>query len=250
MIKLVSLLVIGFICVFYCHDSRAQVRPGDTLQQHLMAVNMDNLYNKAIGRQSRLYSGFAYKMVAINSPGNAYFKDSTHVTNGNVTYGGILYRNIPLLYDIYKDLLVSRTENGLFLYSLINEQVDNFDLLDHHFINLRTADTENVVAAGYYDELYANNQIQLLVKRKKNFQEDFHGPREGKISFNALISDKYYLKKDNLYYKVGSSSSFINVLSDKKSELKRYLKDNNIKYKTDPERAMILLAKYYNSLTK
>lgn len=250
MIKLVSLLVICFVYTFYCNDSRAQAHPEDTLQQHLMAVNMDNFYNKAIGRQSRLYSGFAYKMVTINSPGNAYFKDSTRVANGNVTYDGILYRNVPLLYDVYKDLLVSRTENGLFLFSMLNEQVANFDLLGHHFINLQTADTNNVITPGFYDELYANNQIQLLVKRKKIFQEDFHGTREGKISFNALISDKYYLKKDNLYYKVGSSGSFLDVLSDKKSELKKYIKDNNIKYKNDPEQAMILLAKYYNSLTQ
>ncbi len=250
MIKLVSLLVICFVCTFYCNDSRAQVHPEDTLQQHLMAINMDNFYNKAIGRQSRLYSGFAYQMVTINSPGNAYFKDSTHVANGNVTYDGILYRNVPLLYDIYKDLLVSRTENGLFLYTLLNEKVDKFDLLGHHFINLPTADTNNVISPGFYDELYANNQIQLLVKRKKVFQEDFHGTSGDKMSFTVLINDKYYLKKDNLYYKVGSSGSFLNVLSDKKNELKKYLKDNNIKYKSDPEQAMILLAKYYNSLTK
>jgi hypothetical protein len=248
--KLVSLLIIYFVCTFYCNDSLAQAHQNDTLRQHLMAANMDNFYNKVIGRQSRLYNGFAYQMVTINSPGNAYFKDSTRLATGNVKYGGILYRNIPLLYDIYKDLLISRTENGLFLFSFINEQVDNFDLLDHHFINLPAADPGNIVAAGFYDELYTGNQIQLLVKRAKIFQEDFHGARDGRISFNALVNDKYYLKKDSVYYRISSNGKFLNVLGDKKKELKKYLKDNNINYKANPEQAMLLMANYYNSVTK
>jgi hypothetical protein len=248
--KLYALLVITFICAFYCSDSHAQVNQQDTVQQHLMAANMDSFYNKAIGRQSRLYNGFAYQMVTINSPGNAYFKDSTHVTNGNVNYGGIRYHDVPLLYDTYKDVLVGRTENGLFLFSLIKEQVANFDLLGHHFINLQAADPENVVTDGYYDELYNNGQIQLLVKRVKIFQEDFHGARDGRISYNALINDKYYLKKDSVYYKINSSGKFLNVLGDKKKELKKYLKDNNINYKANPEQAMLLMARYYNGLTK
>jgi hypothetical protein len=248
--KLVSLLIIYFVCTFYCNDSLAQAHQDDTLRQHLMTANMDNFYNKAIGRQSRLYNGFAYQLVTINSPGNAYFKDSTRLATGNVKYGGILYRNIPLLYDIYKDLLISRTENGLFMFSLIKEQVSYFDLLGHHFINLPAADTDNVVATGYYDELYNGDKLQLLVKRVKIFQEIFNSTRDGRIAFNALINDKYYLKKDSLYYKVSSSSKFLNVLGDKKKELKKYLNDKNINYKANPEQAMILLARYYDSLTK
>lgn len=248
--KLVALLLTCLVSIFYHGDSRAQAIPEDTLRQHLVAANMDSFYNKAIGRESRLYNGFAYQMVAINSSGNAYFKDSTQLVNGNVTYGGIPYHDIPLLYDTYKDVLISRTENGLFLFSLIKEQVHNFDVLGHHFINLPAADSNNIVAAGYYDELYTDGKVQLLVKRVKIFQEDVNIIREGKISFKALVNDKYYLKKDGVYYKAGSSGKFLNVLGDKKKELKKYLKDNNIDYRANPEQAMILLAKHYNSLTK
>ncbi|MES2376201.1 MAG: hypothetical protein V4553_06475 [Bacteroidota bacterium] len=250
MVKRFVLLIISFICTFYYNDCHAQAQQADTIQQRVMAVNMEHFFNKAIGRQSRLYNGFAYQLVGINSPGNAYFNDTTSLVNGNVRYGGLSYRNVPLLYDIYNDVLVSRLMGGALLFSLVTEQVDDFDLFGHHFINLHAADVNNVISAGYYDELYNSNQIQLLAKRNKTFQQDIQGVRNGRISFSVLLNDRYYLKKDSLYYKISGSGKFLTLLGDKKKELRKYLKDNNIRYNDNPEQTMVLLTKYYDSLKK
>jgi len=66
----------------------------------------------------------------------------------------------------------------------------------------------------------------------------------------VYYTDKnYYLKKGGVYYEVNSRGKFLDVLQDKKKELKKYLKDNNISYGDNPELAMAALATYYDSLT-
>src|SRR5476649_1183651 len=69
-------------------------------------------YQKAISAQSRLYRGLGFEFYDLQSPSKPYFKDSVAFTNGSVKYDGDVFKNVPLLYDLNKQLLITFLYNN------------------------------------------------------------------------------------------------------------------------------------------
>ena len=245
--KLLILFLISFDCTILYNNALGQEQKTDSIQRRILTANMDGAFNKAIGNQSRLYNGFSYELYdKTSSVGNAYFRDTTSLVNGNVNYDGIFYKNVPLIYDINHDLLVSHLYNGDVLYRLLSEDVAYFDLLGHHFVRINPANASKLVPVGFYDELY-NGKLRLLAKRTKGTQKGTRG--FGVATITYFQENNYYIKKGGVYYDVNGRGNFFGVLKDKKKELKKYLKDNNISFGDNREQAMASLAAYYDKLT-
>jgi len=239
-----------FLILLYCaaagnDKAFGQKKIIDSTQVNAITINMANVYKKAIGEQSGLYNGPGYPPYSFRSKTNANFKDSTSFSNGTVNYDGVIYTNVPLLYDLNKDLLVSRLYNGFSVYSLLSERVAEFDLLDHHFVRILADDKNKAIVTGFYDELY-HGKLQLLVRYTKSIQAESASLTPGST---FVPKTDYFLKKGNIYYDVNSQGKFYDALKDKKKELKQYLKDNKIKFGDNPDHVMALLAGYYDHLT-
>jgi hypothetical protein len=202
-------------------------------------------FNTAIGQQSRLYSGTKFEPYQFITKGNAFFQDFVDFNPGSVVYDGITYTNVPLMYDLDRDMVVSLLFNKFTKYNLISERVAEFDLLNHHFIRIQQDSLNKQITTGFYDELY-DNKLQLIAKRVK-FIRSYAGTYVMQNEFN--YKQDYYLKKGTVYYKVNSQGSFIDVLKDHKNELKKFIKDKKIKFNKDPEGAMVMMAGYYDSLS-
>jgi hypothetical protein len=97
---------------------------------------------------------------------------------------------------------------------------------------------------GFYDELY-NGKSQVLVKRSKDIQTITSGTAENYFD----LTTKYFFKKNHIYYSISSQGSLINILKDRKKELQQYIRANQIKFRSDPEEAMVKIASYYDHLT-
>jgi hypothetical protein len=85
----------------------------------------------------------------------------------------------------------------------------------------------------------------VLARRTKNIQTFYASTTETKV----FSKDQYYVRKNGKYFSVSSKSSFLNQLSDKKKEIKQYIKDNRIKFRKNFENAMVKIMGYYNQLT-
>jgi len=96
---------------------------------------------------------------------------------------------------------------------------------------------------AFYDELY-NNKMQLLVKREKSRQQEGTSART-----IFLTKNTYYLKKGGIYYTVNTKGQFLDILADKKKELKKYIKENNIDFSENHDRALVLVTAYYNKIS-
>lgn len=153
-----------------------------------------------------------------------------------------------MLYDLFKDEVVIELYNSALKITLLKERVTSFDLLDHHFVNIKADSTsKNPVSAGYYDQLYGG-KIQVLARREKSIQttQGFAGALESYF----LPSLNYYLFKNGTYYSVSSEGSFLDVLKDKKKDLQQFIKANKLKFKKyQREDAMAKVAAYYDHLT-
>jgi hypothetical protein len=226
----------------------AQATPGDnTLQKNAMN-NAVNFYYTSLGEQSQLYNGPEYYFYDPHIKGNAYFLDINAFTTGAIYYDGVLYSGVPMLYDLYGEKLVVLLYNHFSKFSLLNERVKSFNFLDHHFLNISTdsISAKSSFKPGFYDLLY-KGKLQVLVKRSKDLQTTIGGNSGPENYFNLIT--RYFLKKNNNYYSITSQGSLIDVLKDRKKELQQYIRDNQIKFRAQPEEAMVKIASYYDHLT-
>jgi hypothetical protein len=235
-----------FLSALFTGNSFAQATPADSAYLQLISAN----FYKAIGDGSRLYNGHEYQPYDPRIKGNALFPyDAKTWATGEVKYDDFTYSNVPMMYDIYKDAVVVMLYNHFSMFTLLTEQVSNFNFSYHYFTRIeadKIADNKAGLTTGFYDRLYTG-KIEILAKRKKTIQSSSN--IESTLETFFLATDDYYLKKGNMYYKIGSKGSVLKILKDKKNELQKYLKQNDIRYGDNPEFAIVKMASYYDQIT-
>ncbi|TSD64915.1 hypothetical protein FFF34_013535 [Inquilinus sp. KBS0705] len=223
----------------------AQGPDADTLSRQAMIDDIVDSFNKNIGDQSHLYNGPEYTFYDPAIKGNAYYKDDANFLTGRVEYDGFVYKDVSLLYDLNKDVLVLQLPSKVIKLALIKDRVQNFDMDNHHFVNINadTISKPGSIPSGFYDRLY-NGKIDMLVRREKNIQSTSNAENY----FNA--STNIYIKKGGIYTKVSGKGDVLDVLKDKKDALKKYIRSNNIKFGDDEELATVRVVSYYDQLTQ
>jgi hypothetical protein len=238
-----------FLSALYYNHSFGQGMDSDTAYLNNISAQLVKNYNKSVSEQSRLYSGREYLPYDPSIKGDAYYPSSVTIWfNGEVNYDGIVYKDIPLMYDVYKDVVISLLYNKFSKYILLSERVHDFTFFNHHFVRIDADSLKNDksgISTGFYDQLY-NGKNEVLVKRSKEIQNN--SSSFGLETF-FLEKHEYYVKTGNTYYKISSQGSFLNLLKDKKADLKQYIRANKIRFKKDPESAMTKIAAYYDSIT-
>ena len=243
------ILRINFLCflsVFFISKSFGQAVSADSANLQKIASQ----FYKSIGEESRLYNGREYLPYDPHIKNNALFPYSAKSwAVGAVNYDGVDYKNVAMMYDVYKDAVVVLLYNKFSMFTLLSERVQDFSLSGHHFIRLdanQITNDKSGITIGFYDQLYAG-KTEILAKRKKTLQNSSTAAAAPETFFEE--SNNYYLKKGNTYYKIGGKGSMLKILKDKKGELQKYFRQNNINYGDNPEEAMAKMASYYDHLT-
>lgn len=243
--------ILCFLSIFFIGRSFGQTTSNDsTYLNSTISRTTQDFYNN-IGQASRLYNGHEYLPYDRQIKNTALFPYGVHSwETGQVTYDGILYKNVPMMYDIYKDEVVILLYNKFSMCALLSNRVRDFSFANHHFVRVDADSIHNSNAdmvTGFYDQLYGG-KTEVLARRKKTIQNSSNAIAAPEIYF--ISKDEYYIKKGNVYYKVSNTRhSVLNLLKDKKSILQKYLKDNDIQYNDNPEENMAKLTAYYDSLT-
>jgi len=235
-----------FSCLFVATDLSAQTTSIDSSSQQNALKNSLTFFYASLGKQAQLYNGSEYYPYDPTITGNAYFLDIKAFTSGSVEYDGVKFTGVPMLYDVYSDNLVVLLYNHFTSIALIKEKVASFDFLTHHLINIDSLSlpVNAVIKPGFYDEVY-KGKLQVLVKRSKNLQST-SGQSSLETYFNSFIS--YYLKKNNVYYQITGKGSVLDVLKDKKKDIQKYIRANQINYRKDPIDALVKIASYYDQI--
>jgi len=230
-------------CIFAFTSISAQPATSDSSAKQKSSNNAVELFYSSLGKQSPLYNGCEYLPPNPTIKGNAFFLDTNNFKPGNISYDGLPYTGVPMLYDIHNDQVVVLLYNKFSKFVLLQKLVKDFNFLDHHFINIMPDSIANtsVVSAGYYDEIY-NGKTKVLVKRIKNIQTT----SSAETYFE--VDREIFIKKNNNYYSTSSQGSLLDALKDKKKELQQYISANKIKLRKDPEDAMIKIVSYYDHL--
>lgn len=233
---LISLLLIS---TAFFHISHAQsIREDSTFLQEAQMHAID-LYTKNMGTQSHLFNGsehIVYNSIAKEHP---YYQADW--SDGIVFYDGELYESIPLLYDLSTDKLIIENANGRPL-QLISEKIKYFILDGHTHVYL----PEDKIIKGFYDLLY-NGEIKIYARRKKTLQKNISGT-ELEIKFKETV--RYYLSKNENYILIRNKKDVLSALLDQKTELKRFVRENHLRFKSNLEVALTRMAQFYDQISK
>jgi hypothetical protein len=149
-----------------------------------------------------------------------------------------------MLYDIVKDQVIILDFQKVYKINLPADRIQQFSLLGHLFVRL-TRDASGDIRTGFYDQLYSG-KIALFARREKRVMEKYSNIQISKV---VISGNSYYIKKDGVYYTIKNKSSLLSVLKNKKKDVQQYWKSNHVKFKKEPEKAMILAVKYYDQIT-
>ena len=229
------------ICIL---SKNVTAQNADDTTLHENALNAINVYYENLGEESPLYNGTEYLEYAYTlQEGNPFFQVVNFI-NGNINLDGMIFHDVPMLYDIVKDQLIIQDFQKVYKINLPADRIQQFFLLGHLFVRL-APNASDPIKTGFYDQLY-KGKIALFAKREKKILEKYSNIQISKV---VISQNVYYIKKDGVYYTIKNKSSLFSVLKNKKKEVQQYLKTNKIKFKREPERAMIMAVTYYDQLT-
>ncbi len=243
--NILKFIAVSFISMVYVETLKGQNFVPDTSSQQKINSLIQN-FTSAIGENSRLYNGPEYEQYDPAIKGNAYFDDVNTWKIGSVNYDNVIYNNVPIMYDIYKDYVVVLLYNKASRYTLLNDKLHYFNLADRHFVLVNVDSLNNPgIRNGIYNQLY-KGKTEVLAKRSKTIQIGTTGNLE---SYFTAGKKEIYLKKGAEYYNINGVPSILKALQDKKKQVQLFISENRINYKTDPEQALSKIASYYDQLT-
>lgn len=198
--------------------------------------NAIRFYTKTIGVQSRLFEGSEYKDYIAQRDEYPFMHDD--VVNGNIKYHGEVYKDIPLYYDLEKDQIITSYPHGNKV-QLLREKVEYFEIDGHKFVPL----FNTKIPDGFYDLQYDGKMKFYVHKRKESVLKVNSNGSDPHRVFEQRV--KYFILKNGIFFSVKSKKSVLALLKDKKRNLKKALRAENIRFKPERERAIAFLLRNY-----
>lgn len=238
-----------------------------TIQAQTPAViNMDNgndSYSKIEKNQvEALYELYAVKIGPVyqlmnGREHNSYYRSSnfkpilfinkTH--SSEIAVRGINYKDIPLNYDTYKDIVlygpVLSMVNSSSQVELNNDDIDGFKLSfnDDNMSFRYLGKNENPgfnLNDGFYEVVY-DGKSKYLIKHKS-------------IEYinNSILEYKYtpigYINTGNGYIKIRTRRQFIKQFGDRSHEIEKFMSKSGINFRTADKRQIAGVLMFYDSI--
>jgi hypothetical protein len=240
-----GLPVFSFIAVFICSvQVKAQYSKEDSIIYQNALTHTLAVYYDRLGDQSPIYNGSLYQGIDYTfQKGFPYFL-LEKIGKGSIEYDNVFYPNLSLIYEDYRQNIV--VIDQAFQLKLVNEKIRSFTIDDHHF-EYMPLDSLNkgLPAVGFYEVLYAGKSKVLKYTTKKI--REILSVSEGLRRYMDESND-YYIRSWNSYTIVNTRHEFLNFVSDHKKEVQRFIRKNDLSYKSDQDNTLKKAAAYYDQI--
>jgi hypothetical protein len=237
--KIVTLLITCFVPI-----SILSAQPqADTIFLNRAIENAIRQYEVSLNNQSLLHNGTQYiEPTQVNEHHPFFFSDDWVM--GTIEYDGEEFFNVPILYDLTGDKVVTESHNGNEI-ELIRDKLISFTMAEHHFIRISNKTNNGLPRTGFYDVLYDGPHRIVALRSKSNDQ---------RISEQTVIKDfeeknRYFIFNNGRYTPANSRSAIVKVLVDEKAALKKYSKKMSLDFQKNREYSLATLAAYYDKLS-
>jgi hypothetical protein len=189
------------------------------------------LKTDTIQNNSLLYSGFEYTRGLILFGESPFYLGSDPL-KGVVKYQGNFYSVQELQYDCHNDVLVTKDRLGNLSIELIKEKIDEFNIGDHHFDKLKIQGKRG----EFYERVHVGKRSLYIQWQKK--------------IVNNRVDEKRYQLFRNVYIinskdtvRINNVSDYFELLGENQAKIKRYYKEQHLKFRKDPVLAMEIMEK-------
>src|SRR5580698_9001674 len=123
-----------------------------------------SLYHDHVGDEAAIYNGRAYQPHDGNLQGGDPYFNSPLSVIGSLTFDGLEYTGVPLLFDLVRNQLIITDPKGQLL-SLYGDKIDKFSIGRHHFVRLK------IEGAPDFYEVLRTGRISYLARHYKKIEE-------------------------------------------------------------------------------
>ena len=232
-------LIAYLISCFYFFAAAGQQPSADSLHQQRSDA-ITGYYHAFRAEHAFIYTGRAHTDYG-PLEGHAYAY-SPGWQRGSVVYDGVTYKNLSLKYDLVQQLVVVQRPDRISQVSLQNRLVSRFSMDGKHFLALHVVDSRGDSLQSFY-ELLAEGEITLLAGRKKTIEDKIRSMR---IERQVYERTRFFALKEGVYFPINSLSDFLDLAPALRKDLQQHLRKNNIRFRRDPQAALVALADYYN----
>lgn len=236
-------IILFFILSLFGRTTFAQAQP-DTAFVATAEQNVIGLYEKALRAQSRLYNGSRYVAPDYNMELHPWFSSDDWIT-GSVFYDGKYFQDVPLMYDLYQGVLVTEHYPSAHAIQLVDEKLQHFTIDGHHFERISNESVGNSLPATDFYEILYSGETKVIVRRQKTLREQIVSQT---VERSFEEKNRYFLMRNGIFFPVKSKSSVLKLMSNRKQEIKKYLKQEKLIFADNRERALATVAEYYDTL--
>jgi len=197
-----------------------------------------------------LINGKLWTPIFSNTNGNQFFLKERNLT-GELLMEGIWYRNCEFLYDLELDQVITSiagTDNEYENIVLNKYRLEGFAFKsanrNYHFLRGNKIDS-TLRPYGYY-QLFETPSLSYVIRRYKIKKIATSGIHE----FDYKTVSELFLIKNKKVIGISSKRQLLLALQDKKVELKKFFRQNNIKMQAAEPLNLIPVIKYYDQLCK
>ncbi|MGH2648288.1 MAG: hypothetical protein ACRDE8_12000 [Ginsengibacter sp.] len=206
--------------------------------------NVISLYNNYTDGNAPVYNGIDYLYFTYRMHGDPFF-ESGDLTNGWVSYKGLMYSPLSIKYDIVRNQVAILLPDSNSRVVPDNEFIDSFSLAKHTFINLKEDYVQNLYNTGFYDVLF-NGHIQVVARRIKIMSDVIEDDAVIKI---YTPSDHFYIHKEGIYYLVSNKKEVFRLFTNRKHQVKKLMRQQHIKFRRkDFENSLLKATAIYDQV--
>jgi len=215
------------------------------IRQHLPAQDERYAvgYMNTVSNHAALFSGNRQQPHTVRTLNHPYFQDDDFVS-GRLSYGGVVYPEVWLRWDLYRDeLMVLSPVN--YIIVLQSEHVDFAEIHGYRFFYLRPDGLPGCPPAGNYILLYSGDH--LLVKKITN---ELHQKDDKNFEYHFILSTIFFLQKGGEYHKIKNRRTLLKALDTHRKELKHFIRVGGLKYQHDAETMSLEVVKEHEKLSR
>jgi hypothetical protein len=234
------------VFLFFNFHSFAQETNNPISKRAHILLKQKLLYQKQLATNHRIYNGYLFKLPDFKINGSAFYKtDSLKI--GSLTYDNIFYENVPLLFDLNNQTLITPYYNNIYNINLISQLVAHFNIEGDSFIRVSSEEAmKNGIEEGFYQVLI-KDQISLLARRVQVVSQS-----NGNLGLERYFVGKvyYYICANNQMYPVSNPKSISKLFPSYQSQINQIANKENLNFNKNKEASLMVLVERINKITK
>jgi len=203
-------------------------------------------YMNAVSNHATLFSGNSQQPLTLQLINHQYFKTQDFV-NGRLSYNGVVYPDVWLRWDLYRDELIILSPVNYFI-ALKSAYVDFAEIHGYRIFYLHPDGLAGCPPAGNYILLHSGDHF-LLEKLSNEINR-----KEAKSGIGSeyyfILSTTFYLQKDDAYHKIKNRRMLLKALDTHRKEMKQFIRANKFRYQQDAEKMVLEVVKEHKKLSR